>query len=88
MVDPTSIKTLQAQKALAGKWQELDPSSSAQIKVLPSVEDAIAYVRNLNPGSEAVDNKEATKKRVHVLVTGSIHLVGRVLGILEGVDAL
>lgn len=88
MTDPDSIATLETQKAFVERWKELDPSSSAQVKALPSVEDAIAYARNLSRGPGEFNDGEATGKQVHVFITGSIHLVGRALAILEGVDAL
>jgi folylpolyglutamate synthase len=70
------------QKSFAEQWKALDPESQTKIAVLPSVEDALQYVRDLNPGMED------EKKKVHAFVTGSVHLVGRALGCLEGVDAL
>jgi folylpolyglutamate synthase len=73
------------QKTFAGKWNELDPSSSTAISVLPSVEDAFEYVRYLS-GGKSNDGKHG--KKVHAFITGSVHLVGRALGALEGVDAL
>ena len=73
------------QMAFAEKWKELDPSSSTTINVLPSVEDALEYVRNLS-GEDPGDGKEG--KKVNAFITGSVHLVGRALGALDGVDAL
>ena len=58
---------------------ELDISSSTMIKVLPSIEDAVEYVRSLEKQDD---------DKVHAFITGSVHLVGRALGILEGVEAL
>ena len=66
------------QKAFADKWRSLDSSSTSTIQVLPSVEDAFDRVRDLSQ----------EKGKVHVLVTGSVHLIGRALGILESADAL
>jgi folylpolyglutamate synthase len=73
------------QKTFAEKWKELDPSSLAVINVLTSVEDAFEYVRNLS-GRNSVDGEEG--KKIHAFITGSVHLVGRALGALEGVDVL
>jgi folylpolyglutamate synthase len=70
---------LETQKNFARRWRELDISSSTMIKVLPSVEDAVEYVRSLEQQDE---------NKVHAFITGSVHLVGRALGILEGVGAL
>ncbi|ESZ90515.1 hypothetical protein SBOR_9101 [Sclerotinia borealis F-4128] len=73
--DPQSRLTLQ--KAFAEKWRTLDSDPETQIHVLPSIEEAFKYVRRV-----ATDDAHA-----QVLVTGSVHLVGRALGSLE-VDAL
>ena len=71
------------QKSFAEKWRALDPSPTTSIKVLPTIEDAFEYVRKLDP--EAENGKE---NEIHALITGSLHLVGRALGALEGVDAV
>ena len=84
MHDTSAITSLTMQKSFAEKWLELDAFSGTTItttKVLPSVPDALGYVRELEQKSE--DGEE-----VHALVTGSVHLVGRALSVLEGVDAL
>jgi folylpolyglutamate synthase len=69
------------QKNFAKRWRELDTVSSTNIKVLPSVEGAIKYARGL-------ETKQQDGSKVHAFITGSVHLVGRALSILEGVDAL
>lgn len=74
--DSAIIASLAMQKNFAKRWRELDPCSSTTIQVLPSVEDAVVHIRSLEGGP------------VHTFITGSVHLVGRTLGILEGVDAL
>ena len=48
--------------------------------MIPCLEDAIEYVRKLEDGTG--------EEEVSALITGSVHLVGRALGILEDVDAL
>jgi folylpolyglutamate synthase len=65
------------QRVFADKWRELDPS--ANIMLIPSIEEAISTARTL-----AKDNDP----KVQALITGSLHLVGGALGILEGADAL
>ena len=83
--DSTAIADLTHQKAFAKKWQSLDPSPNTTIKVLPRIEDALEYVRVLNlRTNEDGDGRMETQ----VLITGSVHLVGRALGALEGDDAL
>lgn len=75
--DAIAVAGLTMQKSFAEKWSELD-AAGAKVSVLLSVEDAFDYARQLS----------ADSGEVHVFVTGSVHLVGRALGILEDVDAL
>ena len=70
------------QKAFAEKWRTLDSSPETAIEILLSVEDALEHARNLDR------DKSGGQKQVNVLITGSVHLVGRALGTLEGVDAV
>jgi folylpolyglutamate synthase len=89
--DTVAITGLTMQKDFAARWQELDSISSyrhaAQVHVLTSVEQAMEYVKSLSENKNIIGKEDEV--RVHALVTGSVHLVGRTLGILEGgVDAL
>jgi folylpolyglutamate synthase len=59
---------------MAKTWLELDPGS--KISVMSTIEDAIDSVR-------AIDGGES---EIRVLVTGSFHLIGGALSILEGED--
>lgn len=77
--DPDAIQKLTAQHQFAEKWSLLDPE--AKVVVLPTIEEAINHVRDLGK-----DVKE--QETVQALITGSLHLVGGALGILENVDAL
>ncbi|KAI1871025.1 hypothetical protein JX265_006065 [Neoarthrinium moseri] len=77
--DPAAIEKLTAQHQFAEKWSALDPN--AKVVVLPTIEDAINHVRDL---AKDVDGQET----VQALITGSLHLVGGALGILEKADAL
>jgi len=63
------------QRVFADRWKQLDPS--ANVMLIPSIEAAINTARGL--GGE---------QKVQALITGSLHLVGGALGILEGADAL
>jgi folylpolyglutamate synthase len=78
--NPEEIAAMTAQHAFAAKWRDLDPS--AEVSVVPSIEEAIDKARAL---SASVDTDSQT---VQALITGSLHLVGGALGILEGADAL
>jgi folylpolyglutamate synthase len=94
--DSAEVASLSLQKAFAEKWHELDPS--ANIQVLLSLEDAFEYARDVGGTELAFEYLDEMRGRqptndlelgkVHVLVTGSVHLVGRALGELEGADAL
>ncbi|TGJ85702.1 hypothetical protein E0Z10_g3057 [Xylaria hypoxylon] len=77
--DPEAIKALTAQHGFAKKWAVLDPK--ANIAVVPTIEDAISHVRGL--GASVSEGQT-----VQALITGSLHLVGGALAILEDTDAL
>ena len=70
------VDTLAVQKALANTWSEID--SSAEVRVLKTIEDAVTAARSI-----ARDWAKETDKEVMVLVTGSLHLVGGALEVLE-----
>ncbi|KAF3764596.1 hypothetical protein M406DRAFT_62268 [Cryphonectria parasitica EP155] len=77
--DPEAIKKLTVQHRFAERWAELDPK--ANVTVVPSIEETINNARSL-----AQSLKEG--ETVQVFITGSLHLVGGALGILEGADTL
>lgn len=77
--DPKDIEKLTQQHIFAEKWSSLDPA--ADVKVMSSIEAAISHVRDL---SKEVGSEDT----VQAFITGSLHLVGGALGILEGADAL
>lgn len=66
----SDVDTLKVQKELAGSWDSIDPDAS--VHVLSTIEEAIAKARELAP-----------EDQVEVLVTGSLHLVGGVIEVLE-----
>lgn len=61
------------QKGLRDAWKELD--GEAEVAVKGSIEEAVEWVRNVADTANA---------EVEVLVTGSVHLVGGFLEVLEG----
>jgi folylpolyglutamate synthase len=73
------VDTLAVQKALATTWSEIDPTAS--VSVLKTIEEAINTARAVSKTwtQEAGDGEE----EVMVLVTGSLHLVGGALEVLE-----
>lgn len=82
--DPEAIKKLTVQRAFAERWAQLDPK--AEISVHASIEETINQARGLlhNTTDKSLRDDEA----IQVFITGSLHLVGGALGILEGADAL
>ncbi|KAL2270802.1 hypothetical protein VTJ83DRAFT_173 [Remersonia thermophila] len=74
--NPADIEAMTVQRAFADKWRQLDPG--ADVRLAPSIEEAIDAAREL-AGEE---------DKAQVLITGSLHLVGGALGILERADAL
>lgn len=77
--NPADIEKMTMQRVFADKWKELDPS--ANVMLIPSIEEAINTARGLA-------DKEGEQQKLQALITGSLHLVGGALGILEGADAL
>ena len=71
-VDKTAVENLEVQRALAETWKSAD--ADTEIQVEKSIEEAILWCR----GIAREDDGE-----VSVLVTGSVHLVGGVLEVLE-----
>lgn len=74
--DETAIKTMSVQKSLREAWTKLD--TAAEVTVLPSIEEALEYVQKI----------QASCGMVQIFVTGSTHLVGGMLALLEGTDAV
>ncbi|EHY56144.1 Folylpolyglutamate synthase [Exophiala dermatitidis] len=69
-----AVKELTVQKRFAEVWAEAD--KMAKIHVTSTIQEAVELAQALS------DEPEATE----ILVTGSIHLVGGVLALLEGVS--
>lgn len=64
------VTSLKVQKALAATWAAIDPQ--ATVHVVASIEDAVAKAREVCEGRTA-----------SVLTTGSLHLVGGLIDVLE-----
>ncbi|WQF87092.1 Putative folylpolyglutamate synthetase, mur-like, catalytic domain superfamily [Colletotrichum destructivum] len=77
--DAKAIEAMTVQRQFAERWAKLDPA--ADVRVVPTIEEALDLVRGIGEGV-------AEGESVQALVTGSLHLVGGALGILEGADAL
>jgi folylpolyglutamate synthase len=79
------VDELAVQKALAKAWSEIDPDASVSIH--SSIEDALQDARRQarNWRLEAGENVLATFE-TPVLITGSLHLVGGAIDVLENRD--
>ncbi|KAI4217455.1 MAG: hypothetical protein LQ351_000050 [Letrouitia transgressa] len=66
------VEALEVQKGLQSAWRELD--EQAEVKVEGTIEGAVEWVKEVARGTEG---------EVMALVTGSVHLVGGFLEVLE-----
>ncbi|KAH9868726.1 hypothetical protein J1614_007798 [Plenodomus biglobosus] len=76
------VDTLAVQKALASTWSEID--GSAEVHVLRTIEEAVAAARAIARDYAVAAGPNA---EIMVLVTGSLHLVGGALEVLETENA-
>ncbi|KAF2765680.1 FolC bifunctional protein [Teratosphaeria nubilosa] len=67
------LASLRVQRELAHAYDSIDPE--AKVHVLPSIEEAVRRAREVAGEAE---------RRVEVLSTGSLHLVGGLIEVLEG----
>lgn len=74
--DKVEVDALAVQKALAKTWSEID--SSAEVRVLKTIQEAVSAAREV-----AREWAAGAESEVVVLVTGSLHLVGGALEVLE-----
>ncbi|KAF2691975.1 bifunctional protein folC [Lentithecium fluviatile CBS 122367] len=72
------VDTLAVQRALALTWSEID--DTADVRVLKTIEEAIGTARSIASKWAEEAGNEA---EVMVLVTGSLHLVGGAIEVLE-----
>jgi len=73
------VDTLAVQKALARTWSEID--ASAEVRVLRTIEEAVAAARAIT--RDHCEQATDADAEVMALVTGSLHLVGGALEVLE-----
>ncbi|KIW98934.1 uncharacterized protein Z519_00597 [Cladophialophora bantiana CBS 173.52] len=80
-VNASDIESMKVQNNLAETWRGIDPS--ARVEVVRTIEEAVNIVRNFanSHRQKAADAEE--EKEVAALVTGSLHLVGGFLEVLE-----
>ncbi|KAJ6104471.1 Folylpolyglutamate synthase [Penicillium sp. IBT 18751x] len=73
------VELLRVQKSLASAWNEIDPS--AQTHVFGTIEEAVDFARDVAEQERKVLQKDETP--VMTFVTGSLHLVGGFLDVIE-----
>ncbi|KAJ5109955.1 Folylpolyglutamate synthetase [Penicillium argentinense] len=71
-VDPKELESLSLQRRMAELWHQFDPRT--ETKELVSIEEAIEYANDI----------VCEVDKTMILVTGSFHLVGGALSVLEG----
>ncbi|KAL6719970.1 Folylpolyglutamate synthetase [Lecanora helva] len=74
--DPLSVANLIVQKGFSDVWKKLDPSlPPSKIYLLSTIQEAV----------ELIDDFSEELGDLQIFVTGSLHLVGGTISILEGV---
>lgn len=74
----SDVEALKVQNDLAKTWSMIDPST--RVQVVRTIEEAVALVRDF---ARVKKNAEHDEGEVTALVTGSLHLVGGFLEVLE-----
>ncbi|WEW59287.1 tetrahydrofolylpolyglutamate synthase [Emydomyces testavorans] len=77
--DATDVMKLGVQNSLAKTWREISPNTKVEVK--STIEEAVEYVRNLASNKEG--QSQMGEITVSALVTGSLHLVGGLIEVLE-----
>lgn len=76
--DQRAVRDLEVQNALARTWESIDPGCA--VDVVGSIEEAVGRAREIAAKREG---REGREEGVDVLVTGSLHLVGGLIDVLE-----
>jgi len=79
----SDVEALKVQNDLAETWQGIDPL--AQVQVVRTIEEAVTLVRDFTQSH--ANGKGHRQDEVTALVTGSLHLVGGFLEVLESGDS-
>ena len=74
----SDVEKLRVQNDLAETWRAIDPR--ADVKVYATIEEAVDFARELAAREEGLIGNEAP---VMTFVTGSLHLVGGLLDVIE-----
>ncbi|KAI4126308.1 MAG: hypothetical protein LQ338_003817 [Usnochroma carphineum] len=79
-VDQKRVEAGEVQRGLQDTWLALDGKTEVEVK--GSIEEAVGWVRDIARRME--EEEEEEEEEVKCLVTGSVHLVGGFLEVLEG----
>lgn len=80
------VESLIVQRGLAEMWRRVDPV--AEVDVVRTIEEAVERVRGLAERGRGDETRmEGRLGKVEVLVTGSLHLVGGLIDVLESQPA-
>lgn len=75
----SDVEALKVQKSLAETWQAIDPRT--EVKVYGTIEEAVDFARELAARERGLVG--ADEAPVMTFVTGSLHLVGGFLDVIE-----
>jgi folylpolyglutamate synthase len=84
-VEAKDVNELKVQKELAKGWQGIDGAKS-QVHIVNTIEEAVRLARELAGAwisKEGDVKKPGIEGQIKVLVTGSLHLVGGALEVLD-----
>ena len=77
----SDVESMTVQHGLAEAWAKVD--SSTKIEVVRTIEEAVSRVRQFVESRRLDDDSREQRNEVTALVTGSLHLVGGFLEVLE-----
>lgn len=81
-VNAAEVEKLTVQNELADTWRKVD--AAADVRVVRSIEEAVAFVRRaVKEENDGEDVGVEHERKGVALVTGSLHLVGGLLEVLE-----
>ncbi|TIA73595.1 hypothetical protein E3P92_01536 [Wallemia ichthyophaga] len=83
-VDVLTIQELEVQHELKAAWNSLLPQFKGCVEVLPSIEAAVDYIDRSE--SLSVNSTNNPHSHTHILVCGSLHLVGGVIEVARLAD--
>lgn len=87
-VDESIVKNLHVQRELAAAWEQVSGvSDSTRVIITPTIEQAIKACRKISSEWQRQARESPSMQGIPmVLATGSIHLIGGVIDVLEGVS--